>query len=38
MDVAATKLRPPVPPGALVRRPRLDEILNAAAEEHVRLV
>lgn len=38
MDLAATKLRPPVPPGGLVRRSRLDEILDAAAERHVRLV
>ena len=38
MDPAATKLRPPVPPGGLVRRSRLDEILDAAAERHVRLV
>jgi LuxR family maltose regulon positive regulatory protein len=38
MDLAATKLRPPVPPGRLVRRSRLDDILDAGIDSHVRLV
>lgn len=38
MDLAATKLRPPVPPDRLVRRRRLDEILDAGTARHVRLV
>jgi LuxR family maltose regulon positive regulatory protein len=36
--LAATKLRPPAPPGRLVRRSRLDTILDSAIDSHVRLV
>src|SRR5664279_621271 len=38
MDLAATKLRPPVPPGQVVHRLRLDGILDAGTDRHVRLV
>ncbi|MCU1499265.1 MAG: putative LuxR family transcriptional regulator [Acidimicrobiales bacterium] len=38
MGLAATKLRPPVPPGRLVHRPRLDDVLDAGIESHVRLI
>ena len=38
MDLAATKLHPPVPPGQVVSRLRLDEILDAGLDRHVRLV
>src|ERR1700710_2569023 len=38
MDLAATKLRPPVPPGRVVHRLRLDEILDAGLDARVRLV
>lgn len=36
--LAATKLRPPVPPAGLVLRARLDEILNECVDRRVRLV
>ena len=36
--LAATKLRPPAPPAALVHRSRLDDVLDACIERHVRLV
>lgn len=35
---AATKLRPPVPPPELIRRTRLDDLLDDCVERHVRLV
>jgi LuxR family maltose regulon positive regulatory protein len=38
MGLAATKLRPPVPPGRLVRRSRLSDVLDAGLERHVRLI
>lgn len=38
MRLAATKLRPPMPPRQLVRRSRLDEILDSAIDSRVRLV
>ncbi|MCW2881092.1 MAG: putative LuxR family transcriptional regulator [Sphaerisporangium sp.] len=38
MSLAATKLRPPVPPGQLVRRSRLDDILDSGIDSQVRLV
>ncbi|WP_345567734.1 helix-turn-helix transcriptional regulator [Nonomuraea rosea] len=38
MSLAATKLRPPLPPGQLVRRSRLDDILDAGVEGQARLV
>src|SRR6476469_66885 len=38
MGLAATKLHPPVPPGQLVRRSRLDDILDSGVDGHVRLV
>ena len=38
MGLAATKLRPPAPPGQLVRRSRLDDILDAGVDGQVRLV
>ncbi len=38
MDLAATKLRPPVPPGQLVRRSRLAAILDAGTDSKARLV
>lgn len=36
--LAATKLQPPVPPGRLVRRSRLDDVVDAGIDRHVRLV
>ena len=36
--LAATKLRPPSPPGQLVRRSRLDDLLDAGVDRQVRLV
>ncbi|WP_323187198.1 LuxR C-terminal-related transcriptional regulator [Streptomyces sp. NBC_00006] len=36
--MAATKLRPPVPPRHLVRRSRLDDILRAGCADHIRLI
>jgi LuxR family maltose regulon positive regulatory protein len=36
--LAATKLRPPVPPARLVRRGRLADILDAGIDSHVRLI
>ncbi|MCU1356751.1 MAG: putative LuxR family transcriptional regulator [Acidimicrobiales bacterium] len=38
MGLAATKLRPPVPPVRLVRRSRLVDVLDAGIESHARLV
>lgn len=38
MRLAATKLRPPTPPRQLVRRSRLDDILDSAIDSRVRLV
>jgi LuxR family maltose regulon positive regulatory protein len=38
LGLAATKLRPPEPPGALVRRSRLSDVLDAGLDRHVRLV
>jgi LuxR family maltose regulon positive regulatory protein len=37
-NLAATKLRPPVPPTRLVERARLDAVLDVAAAENVALV
>lgn len=37
-SLAATKLRPPVPPGRFVRRSRLDDILDSGVDGHARLV
>ena len=36
--LAATKLRPPVPPSQLVRRSRLDDVLDAGVDHQVRLL
>lgn len=36
--LAATKVHPPVPPARLVRRPRLHDVLDEAADSTVRLV
>lgn len=36
--MAATKLRPPVPPAHVVRRSRLDDVLDDAIETQVRLI
>lgn len=38
LGLAATKLRPPVPPGRLVRRSRLSDVLDAGIDRHVRLL
>ncbi|MEW9529238.1 LuxR C-terminal-related transcriptional regulator [Microbispora sp. NPDC049125] len=38
MGLAATKLRPPAPPGRLVRRSRLEDILDSGIEGRVRLI
>ncbi|WP_328817082.1 helix-turn-helix transcriptional regulator [Nonomuraea cypriaca] len=38
MSLAATKLRPPLPPGQLVRRSRLDDILDSGIDGQARLV
>src|SRR5262245_43417615 len=38
MGLAATKLRPPVPPGRLVRRSRLDDVLDSGADGQARLI
>ncbi len=38
VGIAATKLRPPMLPGRLVRRARLDNILNTAVDGHVPLI
>ncbi|WP_301484190.1 LuxR C-terminal-related transcriptional regulator [Intrasporangium sp.] len=38
MGLAATKLRPPAPPRRLVRRSRLDGMLDAAMDSRVRVV
>lgn len=38
MRLAATKLRPPMPPRQLVRRSRLDDILDVAIDSRVRLI
>ncbi len=38
VGIAATKLRPPMPPRRLVRRPRLDNLLNTAVDGHVPLI
>jgi LuxR family maltose regulon positive regulatory protein len=38
MSLAATKLRPPLPPGQLVRRSRLDGILDSGVDGQARLV
>ncbi len=38
IGLAATKVRPPVLPGVLVRRSRLVDVLDAAVEGHVRFV
>ncbi|NUP03874.1 MAG: AAA family ATPase [Nonomuraea sp.] len=38
MSPAATKLRPPLPPGRLVRRSRLDDVLDAGVAGQARLV
>ena len=38
VGLAATKLRPPSPPGQLVRRSRLDDLLDAGVDRQVRLV
>jgi len=38
LSLAATKLRPPTLPDALVQRDRLDDILDAGVDAHARLV
>lgn len=38
IGLAATKLRPPTLPGNLVRRDRLDQVLDAGTSDHTRLL